>query len=337
MVLELVRIHKMLYPNRASRMRIDVLGDLFPQTQIIATPYTLDEKRRLEIKKEYRNLYIELKEIKKKKSVRWFSLLPIIIVLLLTVFLYSKTKANKLLSEKNKEIAYQNRQIEIKNKELAEEKGKTESLLLNILPQETADELKSTGKALPKVYESVSILFSDFAGFTQLTEKMDPREVVSNLQQMFSNFDEIAAKNDMERIKTIGDGYMCSGGLPVKNLTHPIDAARAGLAFLEATKRFNKEQVKLGKIEWNVRIGINTGKVVAGVIGKRKFAYDIWGDSVNLASRAESHGVLNHVNITENTYLQIKDQFNCEYRGKVDVKHIGKVKMYIVLNEKNSL
>ncbi len=275
------------------------------------------------------------KEIQKKKRVRWFSLLAVIIALLLTIFLYTKIRANRQLSDKNKEIAYQHREIEIKNKKLALEKGKTDSLLLNILPHETAEELKSTGKALPKVYESVSILFSDFAGFTQLTEKMDPREVLANLEEMFSNFDEIATKNDMERIKTIGDGYMCAGGLPIENVTHPINAVRAGLAFLEATKRFNEIQVELGKIEWNLRIGINTGKVVAGVIGKRKFAYDIWGDSVNLASRAESHGVLNQLNITEKTYLKIKDQFNCEYRGEVDVKNIGKVKMYIVLNEKN--
>ena len=296
----------------------------------------LANEREIEnLTKDYQISALNLeKEIQKKKRVRWFSLFAVIIAILLLVFLRTKIKANRVLSEKNQEIAYQHREIEIKNKKLALEKGKTDSLLLNILPQETAEELKSTGKALPKNYNSVSILFSDFAGFTALTEKMDPKEVLANLEFLFSRFDDIAVKNEMERIKTIGDGYMCAGGLPIENTTHPINAIRTGLAFLEATKQFNEDQLNLGKIAWNLRIGINTGKVVAGVLGRQKFAYDIWGASVNLASRAESHGVLNHVNITEKTYLLIKDQFDCEYRGEVAVKNIGKVKMYIVQKEK---
>lgn len=281
------------------------------------------------------NLNLE-KEIQKKNRVRWFSLFIIIILLMAGLFLRSKIRDNKILEEKNSEIAYQHREIEIKNKRLADEKSKSDSLLLNILPQETADELKSTGKALPKLYNSVSILFTDFSGFTKLTEKMDPREVLSNLELMFSRFDEISSDNDMERIKTIGDSYMCAGGIPVENDSHPVDAIRTALKFLKATDDFNREQRKLGMDEWNLRIGVNTGNVVAGVIGKRKFAYDIWGDSVNLASRAESHGVVNKINITENTYQLIKDQFDCDYRGEVDVKNIGKVKMYIVNKENGS-
>lgn len=283
---------------------------------------------------EIANLNLE-KEIQKKNRVRWFSVFIIIILLLAGIFLRTKIKANSELEEKNKEIAYQHREIEIKNKRLADEKSKSDSLLLNILPQETADELKSTGKALPKVYNSVSVLFTDFSGFTKLTEKMDPREVLSNLELMFSRFDEISSENEMERIKTIGDSYMCAGGIPVENSTHPINAVRTALSFLKATDDFNHEQRKLGMEQWNLRIGVNTGNVVAGVIGKRKFAYDIWGDTVNLASRAESHGVVNKLNITENTYQLIKDNFDCVYRGEVDVKNIGKVKMYIVNKEKS--
>jgi len=194
--------------------------------------------------------------------------------------------------------------------------------------------LKANGKTLPKLYDSVSILFTDYVGFTSLTNKMDPFEVLNNLESMFTRFDEISGDNDMERIKTIGDSYMCAGGLPIINSTHAVDSVRTGLKFLEATEEFNDEQRKIGKPEWNLRIGVNTGNIVAGVIGKIKFAYDIWGDSVNLASRAESHGVVNRVNITENTYLLIKDKFECEYRGEVEVKNIGKVKMYIVNKEK---
>lgn len=304
----------------------------------------LDEQRAKELAdqqeienltQENKNNELELElEIGKRNRVRWFSVFIIIIVVLLVVFLWTKVKANRELSDKNQEIAYQHREIEIKNKRLAKEKDKTDSLLLNILPQETAEELKSTGKALPKIYESVSILFTDFAGFTSLTEKMAPLEVLNNLELMFTRFDDIANENEMERIKTIGDGYMCAGGLPVVNETHALNAVRTGLEYIKATEVFNLEQKKLGLPEWNLRLGINTGKVVAGVIGKRKFAYDIWGDSVNLASRAESHGVLNKVNITENTFLQIKDVFECEYRGEIDVKNIGKVKMYIVIGEK---
>jgi len=215
-------------------------------------------------------------------------------------------------------------------KELALEKKKSDNLLLNILPKETADEIKDFGKAEPKNYASVSVLFTDFSGFTRLSEKMSPTEVLKKLETMFSRFDEIAEKNNMERIKTIGDGYMCAGGLPVPNTDNAIKAVKAGLEFLEATAKFNQEQERNGWEVWNLRIGINTGPVVAGVIGIKKFAYDIWGDTVNLASRAESHGIENQLNITENTYQLVKDSFECEHRGEVEVKNLGKVIMYIV-------
>ena len=220
---------------------------------------------------------------------------------------------------------------EYKNrKTIAAEKKKSDNLLLNILPKETADELKSTGKALPKNYDTVSVLFTDFAGFTRLSEKMDPSEVLRNLETMFSKFDEIAEQNNMERIKTIGDGYMCAGGLPLPNDDNAIKAVITGLEFLKATAAFNNEQKKAGMALWNLRIGINTGPVVAGVIGVKKFAYDIWGDTVNLASRAESHGIESQLNITENTYNKVKDIFECEHRGEIEVKSLGKVNMYIV-------
>ena len=215
-------------------------------------------------------------------------------------------------------------------KAIALEKKKSDNLLLNILPKEIADELKSTGKALPKTYETVSVLFTDFSGFTRLSEKMDPSDVLRNLEIMFSKFDEIAEQNNMERIKTIGDGYMCAGGLPIPNDDNAIKAVNAGLEFIKATAAFNSEQKKAGLALWNLRIGINTGPVVAGVIGIKKFAYDIWGDTVNLASRAESHGIENQLNITENTYNKVKDIFECEHRGEIDVKNLGRVNMYIV-------
>jgi class 3 adenylate cyclase len=244
-----------------------------------------------------------------KNRTRWIGSLVVLIAILLTIF---------LLRERN------NRKI------INEEKLKSDRLLLNILPKEIADQIKASGKAAPKVYTSVSVLFTDFSGFTRLSEKMTPTDVLKNLETMFSKFDEIAEVNNMERIKTIGDGYMCAGGLPVPNENNAIKAVEAGLEFLEATRVFNEEQEKSGMEAWKLRIGINTGPVVAGVIGIKKFAYDIWGDTVNLASRAESHGVENQLNITENTYQLIKETFECEHRGEIEVKNLGKVNMYIV-------
>lgn len=329
--------NKLSLANKSSEIRDLETAQQIKQLQI-DEQRSKDQANKQEIEKlvlENKNAELTLdKEIQKKNRVRRFSLFVVIIVILLIVFLRTKTRANRVLQDKNLEIAYQHREIEVKNNKLAAEKSKSDSLLLNILPEDTAEELKLNGKTLPKLYDSVSILFTDYVGFTSLTNKMDPFEVLDNLESMFSRFDEIVGENNMERIKTIGDSYMCAGGIPNINATHPIDTIRTGLAFLDATNEFNEEQHKLGKPEWNLRIGVNTGNVVAGVIGKVKFAYDIWGDSVNLASRAESHGVTNSLNITENTYLLIKDKFECEYRGEVDVKNIGKVKMYIVIKEK---
>lgn len=249
-----------------------------------------------------------------KNRARWIGGLLAIIMLIVVSFFFSERKNRKTI---------------------AAEKKKSDNLLLNILPKETADELKLTGKALPKTYEIVSVLFTDFSGFTRLTEKMDPNEVLRNLGTMFSKFDEIAEINNMERIKTIGDGYMCAGGLPVPNDDNAIKAVNAGLEFLNATESFNRKQEKAGLAPWNLRIGINTGPVVAGVIGVKKFAYDIWGDTVNLASRAESHGIKSQLNITENTFNLVKDVFECEHRGEIDVKSLGKVNMYIVKGYKS--
>jgi len=244
-----------------------------------------------------------------KNRARWIAGL-IIIIAIMVLFLFFQERKNR--------------------KAINAEKEKSEILLLNMLPKETADEIKDSGKAEPKIYKSVSVLFTDFSGFTRLSEKMAPTEVLKKLEIMFSRFDEIAEENNMERIKTIGDGYMCAGGLPVPDEDNAVKAVKAGMEFLEATREFNKEQKNSGLEVWNLRVGINTGPVVAGVIGIKKFAYDIWGDTVNLASRAESHGIENQLNITENTYQKVKDMFVCTHRGEIDVKNLGKVNMYIV-------
>jgi class 3 adenylate cyclase len=175
------------------------------------------------------------------------------------------------------------------------------------------------------------VLFTDFKGFTARSASMTPEEVIEELNKCFSAFDAIVEKYNLEKIKTIGDAYMCAGGLPIPNQSNPIDAVRAGLAMQEYMTAYKNECIAKGEPYFECRLGINTGEVVAGVVGTKKFAYDIWGDTVKSASRAESNGSLGKVNITETTYELVKDVFKCEYRGDIEVKGKGQMKMYFVL------
>ncbi len=217
------------------------------------------------------------------------------------------------------------------NEQIASEKSKSDALLRNILPDEVADELKINGKAKARNYKKASVLFTDFQGFTARTATMTPEEVINELNKCFSEFDKIVERYNLEKIKTIGDAYMCAGGLPIENDTNAIDAVRAGLAMQTYMNTYKEECIAKGEAYFQCRLGINTGEVVAGVVGTKKFAYDIWGDTVNTASRAESSGVVGKVNITESTYELVKDVFRCEYRGEIEAKGKGKLKMYVVL------
>lgn len=217
--------------------------------------------------------------------------------------------------------------------ELNQAKKETEELLLNILPAQIAEELRETGKAKPKHYPLVSVLFTDFKGFTQIAEKLSPQEVIEELDACFLAFDEICEKHHLEKIKTIGDSYMCAGGLPLANETNPVDCVRAGLEMQAWMQTRNTEKEAQGEQTWKLRLGIHSGELMAGVVGKNKFAYDIWGDTVNLASRMESAGEVNKVNISEATYELIKTQFTCVPRGKINAKHKGEIEMYFVEKE----
>jgi class 3 adenylate cyclase len=219
------------------------------------------------------------------------------------------------------------------SKIIAEEKERSEKLLLNILPYETAEELKAKGSATPKHYDIVSVLFTDFKGFTKIAEKLTPQELVEELNQCFIAFDKIIDKYGLEKIKTIGDAYMCAGGIPALNQNNPIDIVKAGLEIREFMDNLRKEREAQGKDYWELRIGIHTGPVVAGVVGKNKFAYDIWGDAVNTASRMESSGIPGQVNISGDTYEYIREHFHCNHRGKIDAKNKGQIDMYIVERE----
>ncbi|HNE22414.1 MAG: GAF domain-containing protein [Leptospirales bacterium] len=225
-------------------------------------------------------------------------------------------------------------QVRVAKNQADEERGKSERLLLNILPGDVAAELKEKGATEPVLYESVSVMFTDFKGFTQIAETMTPRELIQDLDACFVQFDKITERFNLEKLKTIGDSYMCAGGIPKRNTTHAVDCVLAALeiqAFMNLMRDIKENQ---GLPYWELRLGIHTGPLVAGVIGEKKFAYDVWGDTVNTASRMESSGVPGRINISGTTYEEVKDLFECEYRGLVNAKNKGEVAMYYVLGIK---
>ncbi|MFD2999440.1 adenylate/guanylate cyclase domain-containing protein [Pontibacter toksunensis] len=213
--------------------------------------------------------------------------------------------------------------------QLEAEKKKSDDLLLNILPVETAEELKVNGRTVALRYERVTVLFTDFKDFTQISEDLTPEELVAVIDFYFCAFDKIISKYNIEKIKTIGDAYMCAGGIPNPDANTPADVVKAGLEILAFVENLNPEN-QFKKHRFEIRIGIHTGPVVAGIVGTKKFAYDIWGDTVNTASRMESSCQEGKVNISGATYELVKDEFICSYRGKVDAKNKGEIDMYFV-------
>jgi class 3 adenylate cyclase len=213
---------------------------------------------------------------------------------------------------------------------LETEKRKSDELLLNILPAKIASELKERNEVEPRYYDAVTIMFTDFKGFTRLAEASEPRALINDLSQYFSAFDEIIERHNLEKLKTIGDAYMCAGGLPEENRTHPVDACLAALEIQEFMARVNRQREKMRMPPWELRIGLHTGPVMAGVVGKKKFTYDIWGDAVNVAARMESSGEAGRISLSESIYQRVKNQFECEHRGEVDVKNKGLLDMYFL-------
>lgn len=277
-------------------------------------------------------------ELEQQRAFRQFvyylgGLLFLILTMILSGLFYFRS-ANRRLAEKNNQIQQQKKEIEKSHTEVEEQRHKSEELLLNILPEETVAELKEKGVATPRDYEKVTVLFTDFTGFTEIAESMTPQELITELNICFRAFDEILEKHDLEKIKTLGDGYMCAGGIPVPNDSNPTDTVAAAIEMNEYILQ-RRGQKMADKIPyWNMRIGIHTGHVVAGVVGKKRFAYDIWGDTVNLASRMESSCADGKINISETTYHLVKHQFNCENRGAIKVKHKGEMDMFFVIDKK---
>jgi class 3 adenylate cyclase len=223
-----------------------------------------------------------------------------------------------------------NKTLEALNAAIKEEKMRSENLLLNILPAVIAEELKNKGAAQARHYDYASVLFTDFVNFTSIAERLNPQELVSELDYCFRNFDDITKKHDLEKIKTIGDSYMCASGIPTPNPQHAQNIVRAAIEIQHFLETWNTQRLQQGKPLFETRIGIHTGPLVAGVVGTNKFAYDIWGDTVNVAARMESQGEAGRINISKNTYELVKNEFTCAYRGEIETKNKGKIEMYFV-------
>lgn len=210
------------------------------------------------------------------------------------------------------------------------EKKRSEDLLLNILPEEISEELKKFGKTKARSFEMASVLFTDIKGFTTISEQLSAEELVSGIDEYFELFDNIVDKYSVEKIKTIGDAYLCVCGIPMTVENHAENIIRTAIDFLAGVNQIRKKRESKNQIAFDFRIGIHSGPVIAGVVGIKKFAYDIWGDTVNTAARMEQKSEPNRINISESTYLLIKEKFDCEYRGEIESKNKGKMKMYFV-------
>ncbi len=258
----------------------------------------------------------------REDAYRFGGIAAFIMALLVGLGLYGRRINAKLKAQK--------KAIEASNLLIEEERAKSESLLRNILPEDTVAELKQTGKSTSRKYEMVSVIFTDFVNFTKIAEHLSPEELIEELNTCFLGFDKIIERNHLEKIKTIGDSYMCVGGLPLANESNPKDAVKAAIEMMDFMENYNQKRAlkKLKPIE--MRLGIHTGEAIAGVVGSKKFAYDVWGDTVNTASRMESAGEPGRVNISETTYLRVKNEFNCTFRGKIKAKNKGEMGMYFV-------
>ncbi|MBT8294333.1 MAG: tetratricopeptide repeat protein [Eudoraea sp.] len=278
---------------------------------ILQTEFEVDQKQ-IEVDLLQKEAEIQLLKDKRQKIIIYATALALVLIFVLLFFLY---KRYSFVKETNTIIE--------------EEKNRSDALLLNILPKETAQELKETGQVEAKKFESITVLFTDFKDFTRSSASLSPENLVRSVDYYFSRFDEVMEKHGLEKIKTMGDAYMCTGGLHLNKEDHAIRMVRAAFEIVEITEAVkNKDQTNI--MPYEIRIGINTGPVVAGVVGTQKFAYDIWGDTVNVAARMETNSETGKINVSENTYDLIKDEFECEYRGKMKVKNKGMMKMYYV-------
>ena len=217
-----------------------------------------------------------------------------------------------------------------KNKAIEEERKRSDELLRNILPEEVMEELKQTGKTTARNYDLVTVMFVDFKDFTLISSDLTPEDLVSSIDLYFETFDKIVTDHDIEKIKTVGDAYLCAAGLPVPNTKNPVEMVDVAFKFLYEVERLKEKRIAENKTMFDVRIGIHSGPLIAGVVGTKKFAYDIWGDAVNTAARMQQNGEQGKINISGTTYELIKHRFHCTHRGRIEAKNKGLVDMYFV-------
>ncbi|MDP5169752.1 MAG: tetratricopeptide repeat protein [Bacteroidia bacterium] len=259
------------------------------------------------------------REVRSRKiSLIFLSILGVFLLIL--AFVYWR---NQLARKQKRELAYKNRQIQ-------REKKHSEDLLLNIFPASIAEEMMANGKAQPRELEHVTVMFVDFVGFSSYASGRSPRLVVKDLQTCFEAFDHIITEHGIEKIKTIGDAYMCAGGVPEPQARHELQVVRAALKIQDFMESWIEGQKALGEPHYEARIGIHSGPVVAGVVGLKKYTYDIWGNTVNIAARMESGSDPGRVNISGDTYRLVHPYFICRPRGQMKIKNLGEIDMYFV-------
>jgi adenylate cyclase len=213
---------------------------------------------------------------------------------------------------------------------LAAEKTRSEELLRDILPERIAEELKAEGRVRPRYYDSVTILFTDFEGFTRLSEHLEPRALIEELDEHFSVFDDIVTRHGLEKLKTIGDAYMCVAGLPERTQDHAIAACAAALDIRDYMARVNVARDKFRQPRWEIRIGLHTGGVIAGVVGRKKFTYDVWGDAVNVAALMEAHAEPGQIALSDSTFGRVQGAFDTAFRNEIDTAKKGRIRCHVL-------
>ena len=283
-----------------------------------------ENERSQKLEAELNRTSAELTDLSTQSELQQYALYMLaavaFFVLSIALLFYGRYRAKKRSS----------RALEEKNQIIEEERQRSDELLLNILPANIAKELKNEGHAKPRQYNEVTVLFSDFKNFSIHAQHMRPEDLVEELDTAFKSFDYIISQYKIEKIKTIGDAYMCASGFDRDGKMGAIEMVRAALDMQEYLDDIKREKISRGLPYFEARIGVHTGPVITGVVGIKKFAFDIWGDTVNIAARVEERGETGKVNISEATYNHIRNQFVCRHRGKLSIKNKGVVDMYFV-------
>lgn len=267
----------------------------------------------------------------------WNAIMRLGIFITVGLLLYSLKSKNKDLEDSNERLIKLNRKVQKQKYEISKvndllekEAIKSERLLRNILPEKIIEDLKENQHFITEHYNECTVMFTDFKDFVKVTELLKPSEIVDELNHCFGFFDDIVQKYGIEKIKTMGDAYMCVGGVPTVNSTNAIDVVLAAMEMIQFIDRYQNDRKQLGQPFFEIRIGIHTGSLIAGVVGKSKFAYDVWGDTVNVASRLEKAGEPGKINISEETFQHINEFFDCSYRGKIAIKNKDDINMYFI-------